>query len=121
MVPFKIYIKMFPKRKVYLYIVFTKPMFRKENFMQEIVSYIKKNLKKGYTKESLRWALINQGYSKIEVDKALKRADLELGKKAPQLETRPVIKHEIIEPKEYARTTIKPTTKKSFFRKLFKL
>jgi len=42
-------------------------------FMDELVDYIKKNLKKGYTKEALKWALINQGYSKLEVERALKK------------------------------------------------
>ena len=67
--------------------------------MQELREYIKKNLKKGYTKESLKWALIHQGYPKFEVEKAIRHVDEELGKQAPILNTKPVIKHEIIEPK----------------------
>lgn len=67
--------------------------------MQELKNYIKGNLKKGYTKESLRWALINQGYSKIEVEKALKFVDMEMAESAPILKTRPEIKYELIEPK----------------------
>ena len=59
--------------------------------MDEITDYIKVNLKKGYTKESLRWALINQGYSKIEVERAIKRVDRELADKAPILKTKPEI------------------------------
>ena len=37
-----------------------------------IIDYIQRNLKKGYKLEQLKWALINQGYSRIEVDKAVK-------------------------------------------------
>ena len=48
-------------------------MFRKRNYMQQLIEYIKNNLKKGYTKDSLKWALINQGHSKLEVEKALKQ------------------------------------------------
>ena len=46
--------------------------------MQELSDYIRKNLKKGYTKESLRWALVSQGHSKLEVEKAIKKVDEDL-------------------------------------------
>lgn len=78
--------------------------------MQELIEYIKKNLKKGYTKESLKWALISQGNSKLEVEKALKRVDEELAKEAPILRTKPEIRYEIIEPK---------LEKKSFWKRFF--
>lgn len=65
--------------------------------MKELINYIKRNLKKGYTKESLRWALINQGYSKIEIEKALNRVDLEMAESAPILKTKPEIKYEVVE------------------------
>ena len=94
-------------------------MMGKENFMSEIVSYIKKNLKKGYTKESLKWALLNQGYSRLEVEKALKRADQELSEEVPELKTKPEIKYEIVEPKELARKVEEKKTKKSFWDNIF--
>jgi hypothetical protein len=74
-------------------------MFKKKNLMDELTDYIRKNLKKGYTKESLRWALLDQDYSKIEVDKALKRVDKELADMAPILKTKPEITYELVEPK----------------------
>lgn len=67
-----------------------------KNYLNEIADYIKKNLKKGYTKESLKWALVNQGYSKIEVEKALKKVDIDLGQQAPVLKTQPIINYEAI-------------------------
>lgn len=79
--------------------------------MQELTEYIKSNLKKGYTKESLKWALIDQGNSKIEVERAFKKVDEELARKAPVLKTKPIIKYEVVEPKGY-------TPKVSFFQKL---
>ena len=85
--------------------------------MLELVSYIKKNLRKGYTKESLNQALINQGYSSLTIKKALKRADLELARQAPQLPSKPEIKYQILEPKELATTVQTPP--KSFWKKLF--
>ena len=41
---------------------------------QDIADYIKKNLKKGYTLDSLRFSLISQGYSKISVENAISGA-----------------------------------------------
>ena len=36
-----------------------------------LIEYLQKNLKKGYKLEDLRWSLINQGHSRISVDKAI--------------------------------------------------
>ena len=84
---------------------------KKKTYMEELVDYIKNNLKKGYTKESLKWALVNQGHSKMEVDKALKVVDTQLSHEAPILETKPTIKYEVVEPKQ--------EQKKSFWKRLF--
>ena len=51
--------------------------------LRKLTDYIKKNLKKGYTLDSLRWALISQGNSKMEVDKAIALAQKEITKQAP--------------------------------------
>lgn len=74
-------------------------MFNEKNYMTEIIDYIKRNLKKGYTKESLKWALVHQGYSKYEVEKAITKADIELAKAAPILKTKPIIKYEVVDSK----------------------
>ena len=88
-------------------------MIKKDkNYLQNLSDYIKKNVKKGYTKESLRWALVNQGHSRLEVEKALKLADAELAAAAPILKTRPEIKVEIMPQVE---------EKRSFFQRLFGL
>lgn len=90
-------------------------MQRRKNYINELVEYIKNNLRKGYTKESLKWALINQGHSKLEVEKALKIVDEKLASEAPILKTKPEIKYEAvpaIESKE---------EKKSFLRRWFGL
>ena len=68
-----------------------------ENPMKNLVEYIKKNLKKGYDINTLKFALISQGYSKVAVEKALIRATQELAEKAPLLKEKPVIKYEIID------------------------
>ena len=90
-------------------------MFKRKSYMEELIEYIKKNLKKGYTKESLKWALISQGHSKLEVEKAIKHVDANLAITAPILKTRPEIKYELITPeKENSKKE-----RKSFWKKLF--
>ena len=53
---------------------------REGDYMEEIVSYIENNIKKGYRKDQLRFLLINQGYSRSAIDRALKMVD----QRAPQ-------------------------------------
>lgn len=88
------------------------------NYLKQLVDYIRKNLKKGYTKESLKWALINQGHSRLEIDKAFQKLEEELAHNAPILKTRPEITREIIPPDN---TTIgkEYSPKISFLKKLF--
>lgn len=91
-------------------------MIKKGDYVGELSLYIKKNLKKGYTKESLKWALVNQGHSKLEVDKAIRKAEEEMAREAPVLKTKPEITYDIVEPKNAI-----VEEKKSFWRKLFGL
>ncbi|MBS3081449.1 hypothetical protein J4416_00745 [Candidatus Pacearchaeota archaeon] len=53
-------------------------MVKDETYLSSTISYIKKNLQKGYNKDSLKWALINQGNSRIEVDKAFIQAEKDI-------------------------------------------
>jgi len=69
---------------------------RESEYKQKLIDYLKKNLKKEYTQESLRWALVKQGYSKTLVDSAIREANKELSKEAPILKEKPVITHEVI-------------------------
>ncbi len=46
--------------------------------ISELVSHIKKNLSKEYKEDSLRWALINQGYPRTTVDRAMNQAIKEI-------------------------------------------
>ncbi len=93
-------------------------MIKRRSYMEDLVNYIKRNLKKGYTKESLKWALISQGYSKIEVEKAIERVDSELSISAPIIKVKPEIRYQAfdasgiqIEPEESSFQKIK-----NFFR-----
>ena len=85
-----------------------------ESSRRKMVEYFKKNLKKKYTEDSLRFSLLSQGYSRTSVDIALQLAQQELAAEAPILKEKPVIKHEIID--EYDRPI---TIKKSWFKRIF--
>ncbi len=84
------------------------------NYKRKLVNYFKKNLKKGYTEESLKWALIRQGYSKIMVENAIKELHKELSKDAPELKDKPVIRYEILDEHNNPVKIKKPWWKKFF-------
>jgi phage tail protein X len=85
-----------------------------EDYKKNLVEYIKKNLKKGYTLDALKWALINQGYSRVAVEAAIIQANKELAATAPVLKEKPVIKYEIID--EYDQPI---AIKKPWWRRIF--
>ena len=66
------------------------------DYRRGLIDYFKKNLTKGYTSNSLKLALVNQGYSRTAVERAIEEAHKELAKKAPILKEKPKIKYEII-------------------------
>ena len=93
-----------------------------ENYRRNLVEHVKRNLLKGYTLESLKWALIDQGHSKVEVKEILEIANKELEEKKlknTEKKEKPRIKHEIydVDNKPIKITTRK--TKKGFFSKFF--
>ncbi len=95
-----------------------------ENNHSEIVGRLKKNLQKGYKEESLRWALINQGYSSMMVDRAIRQAKSEI--EAEEKEEKE--KEEIRKARDRPKITYqvyddndKPIKfKKPFFKRVFK-
>ncbi|MEM3091071.1 MAG: hypothetical protein QXX55_00195 [Candidatus Pacearchaeota archaeon] len=89
---------------------------REDSQRKKIIEYFQKNLKKGYTLESLKWALIGQGYSRTAVELAIQELNKELAKRAPILKEEPIIKHEIIDENN---NPIK--IKKSWWQKIFRL
>jgi len=88
----------------------------KTDYKRRLIDYLKKNLTKGYTIDSLKFALINQGYSRPIVEMAIEKANKELAEKAPIIKEKPVIKYEIIDEKDNPITI-----KKSFWKWLFGL
>lgn len=84
------------------------------DYKKKIVKYLKKNLSKGYTQDSLKWSLINQGYSRAIIEKAIEQTSQELAEVAPILKEKPVIKHQIIDENNRPITIKKPFWKRFF-------
>jgi len=55
----------------------TSNRMRKVDQISTLVDYLRKNFAKGYKLNDLKWTLISQGYSKIEIDKAMVIIDQE--------------------------------------------
>lgn len=64
---------------------------------EQLTEYIVKNLKKGYTLDALRFSLINQGYSKISVSKAIETANKIMAEEIPKIKEKPEINYKAIE------------------------
>lgn len=84
-------------------------MYRPEDHIQQLANYIKNNISKGYTIDSLKFSLLSQGYSRISIDKAIDLANEQLAKKAPILKEKPQIT---------IKTYPEYEEKKGFFKKL---
>jgi len=94
-------------------------MTREFDYIQQLVNYIKKNLSKGYTLDSLKFSLMDQGYSRTAISRAIKLANEDLAKKLPKLKEKPVIK--VTPNPELANKIKKPenNSRTSFLKKLF--
>ncbi len=66
------------------------------SYKKRLMDYFKKNLKKGYPIDTLRVALINQGYLRPTVDEAAREAIKDMAAEAPILKEKPQIEHEMI-------------------------
>ena len=56
--------------------------------VEQLAEYIKKNLKKGYTADALKFSLISQGYSRLSVDNAFALANEQLSKELQPIKIR---------------------------------
>ena len=91
-------------------------MYRPNDYIHQLADYIKRNLVKGYTLDSLKYSLITQGYSKISVEKAIDITNKELADNAPIMKEKPEITYKII--KENSEPII-IQKKESFWKRLF--
>lgn len=83
---------------------------------EKIIDYIKKNLKKGYTIDSLRWALVKQGYSRSAVELAIQKVQEEMAEEAPIIKEKPVISYHIVDDNF---NEIAVELKKPFWKRIF--
>jgi len=78
--------------------------------LKGLIEYLQRNLKRGYKLDELKWALINQGHSRVSVDKATKYVtDMQEAQKAKKAET---AKPEVLQ------MPIQIEEKKSFWQKI---
>jgi len=85
-----------------------------ENYREKLKNFFRKNLAKGYTQESLKWALIQQGYSRTDIARVIEEINKEkeeIDKKASGVKERPKIKYELY---DKDNKLIKVETRKSF-------
>ncbi len=92
-------------------------MIKNKDYVQQLSEYIKKNLSKGYTLDSLRWSLINQGYSRTAVERAITLTNEQLARTAPKMQEKPHIIYEVI---DEPHNSEKIPEKKSFWKRLFR-
>ncbi|MBS3079374.1 hypothetical protein J4218_04590, partial [Candidatus Pacearchaeota archaeon] len=76
--------------------------------------YVKRNIAKGYTLDSLKFSLMSQGYSRVSVEKAIDLANEQLAYKAPIMKEKPQISY-----RTFPVTQIEEE-KPGFFKKLFR-
>lgn len=88
---------------------------RRLDYKRQLIEYFKRNLKKGYNSDTLKWALISQDYSRTAVEQALEEAQKELAEKAPVFKEKPVIKYQLIDENNNPIHFRKP-----FWKRLFK-
>lgn len=91
-----------------------RPIKKDANYMQNLIDYVKRNLSKGYSTDSLRWALINQGHSRIEVDKALASAQAEVSRE--RVASRPAASPQSTPLSSF---NVEPEPKLPFWKRLF--
>ncbi len=84
------------------------------NYKAKLTEYFRRNLKKGYPVDTLRIALVKQGYARATIDESAKEAIRKMAEEAPVIKEKPQIEHEVI--------TEEPVVeKKSWWRRLFGL
>ncbi len=90
--------------------------YQPRSHIQQIADYIKKNLAKGYTIDSLKFSLLNQGYSRTSIEQAEELVNKQLAEQAPAMKEKPQITYRMIPEGEDIE---KPGIFKRFFNWMF--
>ena len=94
-------------------------MANSESQNQQLADYIKKNVSKGYTADSLKYSLIKQGYSRTSVEKAIEMANKQLASQAPKMVEKPVVRFETVDEAEIRKKMeAQDNANKGFFGKI---
>jgi len=87
-------------------------ILRDKDYMSYIVRYIDRNIGKGYNRDQLKIMLVNQGYSRAAVERALRLHD----------EQHPKVQHVVVKEEPKVVIPIEEAPKKrGFFARLFGL
>ncbi len=89
---------------------------RDENYKKRLIEYFKKNLIKGYSADTLKWALIKQGNSRSVVEIASEEAQKEVTAEAAKVAEPKV---EYLQPEDINMLE-QEQPKKSFWKRLFR-
>jgi len=81
---------------------------------KQIIGYIKKNLAKGYTLDTLKYSLLAQGYGRTSVEKALEQAKKESN---GGYEEKPKITHTVIQESSQVQLENQPNTLQKLWRR----
>lgn len=88
---------------------------KSKDYLQQLADYIKKNLAKGYTMDSLRFSLQSQGYSRVSIENAIRLANEQLAAAAPEMKEKPQILYKVVTPD----STYTYEKKRGFFKRIF--
>ena len=72
-------------------------MEKPKSHIDQLAEYIKRNLKKGYTVDALRFSLMSQGYSRLSIENAFALAHEQLSKELQPIKEKPQIIYKIDE------------------------
>ena len=90
---------------------------------KELINHIKENLKKGYTKETMKYALIKQGYQRVTIERTIEKAEKELAKESSQEKTekkeKPKIRYELYDKDNKIVQVYDSSKKESWLKRFF--
>ena len=85
-------------------------VLRDGDYMKHLVGYVNKNLSKGYNIDQIKILLLNQGYSRPAIDRAVRMAEANRPLPMPKIKEEPKVEPVVVQ---------EPQKKKGFFAWLF--
>ena len=94
-------------------------MYKSKNHIQQLADHVHRNFKKGYTMDSLKFSLMNQGYSRISVEKAIDIVNERIAEKIPKIKEMPQITYRVVSDERSFEVIQVPIKKRGWLRRLF--